>query len=106
MIMRAEFWVMVSRTWPAKNTMAVSMIANNSAKNTGATSANSTAAEPRRLRRNRRNIFRNEAFEAAGDGIDRSPGAAAIVCSDIYRKVIVEVFRRIEARCPGALTRG
>jgi hypothetical protein len=35
--------------------------------NTGATSANSTAAEPRRLRRNRRNLFRNEAVEAARD---------------------------------------
>jgi hypothetical protein len=34
--------------------IAVSMIANSNAKKTGATSANSTAAEPRRLRRNRR----------------------------------------------------
>ena len=57
MIMRAEFWVMVSSTWPAKNTIAVSMIANNRAKNTGATRANSTAAEPRRLRRNRRKML-------------------------------------------------
>jgi hypothetical protein len=54
--------------------MAVSMIANSSAKNTGATSANSTAAEPRRLRRKRRNAFRNVAVEPAGDDIDQSSG--------------------------------
>src|SRR4051812_3325469 len=74
MIMRAESWVTVSRTWPAKNTMAVSMIANSSAKNTGATSANSTAAEPRRLRRKRRSAFRAAAVEPAGDDIDQSLG--------------------------------
>jgi hypothetical protein len=56
-----------SRYWLAKNTIDVSMIANSRAMNTGATSANSTAAEPRRLRRNRRNLFRNEAVEAARD---------------------------------------
>src|SRR4051812_37307537 len=54
--------------------MAVSMIANSSAKNTGATSANSTAAEPRRLRRKRRNAFPRAAVEPAGDDIDQSLG--------------------------------
>ncbi len=72
MIMRAESCVTVSSTWPAKNTIAVSMIANSSAKNTGATSANSTAAEPRRLRRNRRNAVLNEPGAAAGDDIEQS----------------------------------
>lgn len=42
-------------------------------KDTGATRANSTAAEPRRLRRNRRNAFLTEAVEAVGDGIEESP---------------------------------
>ena len=62
----------VSSTWPAKNTIAVSRIANSSAKNTGATSANSMAAEPRRLRRNRRNAVLNELGAAAGDDIGQS----------------------------------
>src|SRR3954468_16965233 len=74
MIMRAESWVTVSSTWLAKNTMAVSMIANSNAKNTGATSANSTAAEPRRLRRKRRNAFARAAVQPAGDDIDQSSG--------------------------------
>jgi len=55
--------------------MPVSMIANSSAKNTGATKANSTAAEPRGLRRNRRNRFLMETVKAAGDIED--PQAAA-----------------------------
>jgi hypothetical protein len=54
------------------------MIANNSAKNTGATRANCNAAEPRRLCRNRRSKFRNEAVEAAGGEL--SPDGAAIIC--------------------------
>src|SRR3954451_6671155 len=54
--------------------MAVSMIANSNAKNTGATSANSTAAEPRRLRRKRRNAFARAAVQPAGDDIDQSSG--------------------------------
>jgi hypothetical protein len=70
---------MVSSSWLAKNTMPVSMIANNSAKNTGATNANSTAADPRRLRRNRRNVFRTEAVEARGDGIEKSQ-LAGMIC--------------------------
>ena len=60
---------MVSSTWLAKNISAVSMIANNSAKKIGATSANSTAAEPRRLPRNRRSAVRSMNLEGAGDGI-------------------------------------
>ena len=63
---------MVSSTWPARNTIAVSMMANSSAKNTGATSANSIAAEPRRLRRNPRNAVRNEPVAAADDDIEQS----------------------------------
>jgi hypothetical protein len=46
------------------------MMANSNAKNTGATSANSTAAEPRRLRRKRRNAFVAAATESADDGIN------------------------------------
>src|SRR5882724_3071059 len=57
MIVRAESCVAVSSIWLAKNTIASSMIANRRPKKTGATSANSTAAEPRWLRRNRRRIF-------------------------------------------------
>src|ERR1700738_4370839 len=72
--MRAESCVTVSSTWPAKKTIAVSMIANSSAKNTGATKANSTAAEPGRLRRNRRKALLTEAVEAADDGIGQSLG--------------------------------
>jgi hypothetical protein len=48
------------------------MVANSSAMKTGATSANSTAAEPRRLRRNRRKALLTQAVEAAGDGIGQS----------------------------------
>src|SRR6266436_7978141 len=92
MIMRAESCVTVSSTWLAKNTSAVSRIANSSAKNFGATSANSTAAEPRRLRRNRRSAF---PMEAMGEGIEEIPGESH--CRKDYRKVIVEVFRPIEA---------
>jgi len=62
--------------------IAVSMIANNSAKNTGATRGNCNAAEPRRLRRNRRSKIRNEAAEAAGDDIELSPDGAAIICTE------------------------
>src|SRR5476649_388803 len=94
---RAEFWVIVSRTWLAKNTMAVSMIANSNAKNTGATRANSTAAEPPRLRRNRRRIFPAEAFEATGDGIGLDLRRQRLSAHQIYLKVIVEVFRRAQA---------
>ena len=97
MIRRAEVCVTVSSTWPAKNTIAVSMIANSRAKNTGATSANSTASEPRRLRRNRRNRFRTEALEAAGDGIEESPGRQQLTARKDYPKLIVEVFRQLEA---------
>src|SRR3954447_4054562 len=64
--MRAESCVIVSSTWPAKNIRAVSMIANRSAKNTGATSANSSAADARRLRRNCRSSLRIEPVEEAG----------------------------------------
>jgi len=77
--------------------VAVSMIANSNAKNTGATKANSTAAEPRRLRRNRRNMFLAGAVEAAGDGIKESLNRQRLSARKNYPKVIVEVFRRIEA---------
>src|SRR4051794_41654216 len=45
------------------------MMANSNAKNIGATSANSTAAEPRRLPRNRRNVARSVNLVGAGEGI-------------------------------------
>jgi hypothetical protein len=67
--------VIVSSTWLAKNISAVSMIANSSAKNSGATSANSTTAEPRPLRRKRRNKVRNEAVGAAGGDIGNPQSA-------------------------------
>ncbi len=73
--MRAEFCVIVSSTWLAKNMSAVSRMANSSAKNTGATSANSTAAEPRRLRPNRRSTFRRELVGAAGGDIGNPQSA-------------------------------
>src|ERR1700719_2830257 len=102
--MRAESWVMVSSTWLAKNINPVSMIANSSAKNTGATRANSTAAEPRRLRRNRYKMVLTEAVETAGGGIVESPGGSNNLACEIYPKLIVEVFRRIEAGRAAPLT--
>ena len=102
MIMRAESCVTVSSTWPAKNTMAVSMIANSSAKNTGATSANSTAAEPRRLRRKRRSVFltwpsNQQAMTSINPRAENSSRKH-------YPKLIVEVFREIDAECTAPLT--
>jgi hypothetical protein len=79
------------------------MIANNSAKNIGAISANSTAAEPRRLRRNRRIAFLTEAVEA-DDGIKVFPTRRRLSARKNYLKVIVEVFRQIEAERPVPLT--
>jgi hypothetical protein len=73
------------------------MIANNSAKNTGATRANSTAAEPFRLRRNRRKTFLAEADETADGGIGKSWRRRQRSTRKEYLKVIVELFRRIEA---------
>src|SRR5262245_26230762 len=55
---------MVSSTWVAKNINAASMMANKSAKNIGATSANCTTASPFRLYRKRRIKLANEAVEA------------------------------------------
>src|SRR6185312_15353862 len=69
-MIRADSCVTVSSTWPARNMIPVSMIANRSAKNTGATRANSIAAEPLRSRRNRRS--RREKEGTAGDGIEQS----------------------------------
>lgn len=80
---------MVSSTWLAKNMIAVSMMANNNAKKTGATSANSTAADPRRLPRNRRRAVLSVNLEGTGDGIASNSPAAAIICPDQYRKLIV-----------------
>jgi hypothetical protein len=37
------------------------------------------------------------AVDAAGDGIGKSSKATAIICRGNYRKVIVEVFREIDA---------
>src|ERR1700709_119506 len=48
------------------------MIANSNAKNIGATSANSTTAEPSRLRRKRRNRLLKERI---CDGIEATSGA-------------------------------
>jgi hypothetical protein len=61
------------------------------------TKANSTAAEPRRLRRNRRNIFLAVAVEPAGDGIKESLNRQRLSARKNYPKVIVEVFRRIRS---------
>jgi hypothetical protein len=44
------------------------------------------------------------AVETAGDDIDRSPSGN--YCCNDYLKVIVEVFREIEAECTGPLTAG
>src|SRR5689334_24350037 len=71
MIRRAIVWLTVSRYWPAKNIIATSMIANSIPKNSGATIANCTAAEPRRLRKNRRSSLPREAAEATGEDIMR-----------------------------------
>ena len=92
-IMRAEFCVIVSSTWLAKNISAVSMMANNSAKNIGATRANCTTAEPRRLRRNRPSNERSETVEAADDDIGQS-WAAALEMKN-YRKLIVEALHAL-----------
>ena len=73
-IRRAESWVTVSSTWLAKNMVAVSMIANSNAKNTGATNANSIAADPRRLRRKQRNALLMGTLDATGDDIEETPG--------------------------------
>jgi hypothetical protein len=79
-------------------------MANSSAKNTGATKANSTAAEPRRWRRNRRNAFGNEMREAADADIEESLDNGFVLIRKRYPKVIVEVFRHIEAARPAQLT--
>jgi hypothetical protein len=76
------------------------MIANSSPKNIGAITANSTAAEPRRLRRNRRIAFLTKAVE----GIETFPRRQRISTRKNYLKVIVEVFREIEAEWPAPLT--
>ena len=95
MIVRAESCVTVSSTWLAKNIIAISMIANSSPKNSGATSANSTAATPRRLRWKRRKAF---LVAARDNGIDapRTSGK----CRKDYLKVIVEVFRGAKRNNP------
>jgi hypothetical protein len=74
-------------------------------KNNGATSANSTAAEPRRLRRKRPKMLLAGAVATAGDDIENFPGRqrylpARTTCKN-YLKVIVEWFRRIEAERAG-----
>jgi hypothetical protein len=103
-INRAESCALISRIWPAKNTSAVSMMANSSRKNIGATIANSTAADPRRLRLNRR-ANRLAADSRPGvDGIDQSSRIAGIIHRLIYPKLIVEVFRRIDTERPAPLT--
>src|ERR1700757_3066356 len=102
--MRAESWVMVSSTWLAKNINPVSMIANSSAKNTGATRANSTAADPRRLRRNLRKAFLTVAGEAAGDGIRGSWQRQQRSARNNYLKLIVELFPRIATARTAELT--
>src|SRR6186713_467230 len=70
-IIRAVSCVAFSRSWPAKNNIAPSRIANSTQKNNGATSAKSTAAEPRRLRRNRSSAFLVTTVATAGDDIER-----------------------------------
>jgi hypothetical protein len=74
-------------------------------KNNGATSANSTATEPRRLRRNRLSKPLTGAVATAGDGIEKNPRTAAMAARKNYPKVIVEWFRRIEAERTGLLTK-
>ena len=80
MIMRAASCVTVSSTWLAKNINATSMMANSRPKKIGATSANSTAAEPRRLRLNRRNA---DLVKAMGCGIKRALGSRDLGSRDL-----------------------
>jgi hypothetical protein len=80
------------------------MMANSNAKNTGATKANSTTTEPRRWRRNRRNAFRNETLEAADADIEESLDDGDCLIRKRYLKLIVEVFREIEAAWPVPFT--
>jgi len=63
--------------------------------NIGAIIANSTAAEPRRLRRNRRNA----ATKVSGCGIEETPGCESN-CRKNYLKLIVEVLRAIGTERP------
>jgi hypothetical protein len=67
--------------------------------NIGAIIANSTAAEPRRLRRNRRHAF---ATNVRGCGIEETSGRESNGRNS-YLKLIVEVLRTIEAERPAAL---
>src|ERR1700760_2196051 len=94
--MRAEFCVMVSNTWLAKNIIAVSMIANRSAKKIGATIANSNAADARRLRRKRLSNVRNDAG-GVGDDIGSSNFRATINSSERNsRNSLAKCFSRWE----------
>ena len=72
------------------------MIANSNAKNTGATNANSTAADPRRLRRKHRNALLMGTLDATGEDIEETPGGSNILQAQDYPKLIVEVFRPIK----------
>jgi hypothetical protein len=60
--------------------------------------ANSTAAEPRRLRRNRRKAF----AKVKGCGIEETSGRESN-CRKSYLKQIVEVFRAIGTERPAPL---
>jgi hypothetical protein len=76
------------------------MIAKRTAKNIGATSANSTAAVPLRLRRNRRRMLD---LEGVDGGIEETSGREEIAAKT-YPKLIVELFRPIQTEWPAPLT--
>src|ERR1700722_12336039 len=87
--------------------MPVSMIANNSAKNTGATSANSTAADPPRLRRNRRKMLLVETVEIAGDSISENPGRQKkppLVLGEIHCRKLAPDQNKLSVRIDRSLT--
>src|SRR5438309_7793183 len=87
--------------------IAVSTIAPSSARNIGASSANSTADVPRRLRQNRRHLVLTETVETAG-GIKKSPeagAASARILGEIHCRMLVPGQDRPPARINGPLTK-
>src|SRR5947209_2436395 len=106
-IKRAASWLTVSSTWPAKKMIAVSTIAPSSATNIGATSANSMADVPRRLRQNQRHLVLTETVETAG-GIKKSPEAgtaSARIVGEIHCRMLVPGQDRPPVRINVSLTK-
>src|ERR1700674_5565733 len=87
MISRLESATTVSRYWPAKNTKAVSMMANISARNGAATSANSTAAAPSSRQSSRR---------AAADPSSRSRREASPVQTALNMAELLRLDETVE----------